>query len=148
MHICEILETKYMKTKSYTLSDFYTDVEKCKLREMTTEETELLLHLYTSKENPNIPEKNKPFLFKLIEKRLSIYSFTITDVRLIFFLCSISQTPGKAVMYLTYLDYWCKKQDVKVLTFDYFCQKTFPYGFPDFDNSDIWEKFKTIGTDK
>jgi len=138
-----------IKTKPYTLPDFYTDVEKCKLREMTPEETELFALLYIKKETKEIiQEKEKPFLFKVIEKRLSIYSFTIADVRLIFFLAVISQTPGKAVMYLTYLDYWCKKEGIKVLTFDYFGQKTFPNGFPDFDSSDIWDKFKTIGTDK
>lgn len=136
-----------MKTKPYTLSDFYTDVEKCQLREMTLEETELFVLLHTKQgEGQTIKQEDKPFLYQVIETRLEIYSFTITDPRLILFLCAISKTPGKAVMYLTYLDYWCKKKNTKILTFSDFSKRAFPHGFPDIDKTNIWEKFKTIGT--
>lgn len=135
-----------MKTKPYTLTQFYADVENIPLRDMTMEETELLLLLYNNKSiNGTIKEGDKPFLYKVIEKRLAIYSFTITDPKLLLFLCGITQTPGKAVLYLTYLDYWCKKNNITLLTFDCFCKKTFPHGFPDFDKTAIWEKFKSIG---
>lgn len=135
-----------MKTKPYTLSDFYTDVENCQLREMTLDETELFCLLQMKDAHGIINEKDKPFLYKMIEKRFLIYSFTITDPRLILFLCAISKTPGKAVMYLTYLDYWCKNKNIKILTFSDFSERAFPHGFPDIDKTNIWEKFKTIGT--
>jgi|SRR3989304_5130398 len=54
-----------------------------------------------------IPEKKKPFLVKLIEKRIKhCFTFEINDSGLILFLAIISKTAGGAVMYLTYLQYW------------------------------------------
>lgn len=108
---------------------------------MDKETAELMIQLMFSGDAvPNIPEKDKPFLYKIIESRASA-SFTvkITDVKLILFLCVLTKTPGIAVMYLTYLQYWAKKNNVKEITFDNFCSRIFPNGFPsESDLHSLW----------
>ena len=91
-----------------------------------------------------IPEAEKPFLYKLIEKRIRYcFTFSILDERLLLFLTAVAQTPGKAIMYLTYMQYWAKRHKQFVITFDDFCMKIFPHGFPnDEDLHDVWVKQK------
>ena len=86
----------------------------------------------------------KPFLYKLIEKRIRYcFTFSILDERLLLFLTAVAQTPGKAIMYLTYMQYWAKRHKQFVITFDDFCMKIFPHGFPnDEDLHDVWVKQK------
>lgn len=122
---------------------FCEPFEKLERFPMSTELTQDLVRLYVSK-NIEIAEDEKPFLFRLIEKRVKhLYTFEIQDHRLILFLCILTESPGKAVMYLTYLQYWCKKNNVTKLTFDVFCEKIFPHGFPkESDLDELWNKQK------
>lgn len=76
---------------------------------MDEETTGILVKLlFSGQINPVIKDSEKPFLYQLIEKRLSLFNFTIRDTRLIVFLMIISRSPGVAVMYLWYLQYWAK----------------------------------------
>ncbi len=92
----------------------------------------------------NIEEKERPFLFKVIEKRVEhFYSFKINDHKLILFLCLLTESPGMAVMYLSYLQYWCKKSNIAILDFDVFCERIFPWGFPEKKQlSELWDNLK------
>lgn len=46
-----------------------------------------------------------------------------------------------------YLKMWCKKNNVKKITIDIFCQNIFPIGFPDVKEVyDLWDKSKVNGT--
>lgn len=111
---------------------------------MSDDKSQLLSLLILGNGNKTIEEDSKPFLYKLIEKRISVMlSYEIDDARLILFLCLICLSPGNAVMYLTYLQYWCKKNNVKSIDLDIFCKEIFPWGFPsekDLDN--LWDNQK------
>jgi len=106
---------------------------------------ETLMRVYLAK-GLNIPDKEKPFLFQVIEKRLQ-YCFTIKieDQRLILFLCALAESPGSAIMYLWYLQYWCFVNEVKELNLELFCEKIFPMGFfSKIDLSKIWDSQKVL----
>lgn len=129
--------------------EFCEPFQKLRLHPMDEETTKILIQLLFASKNVIIPEDEKPFLYKLIEKRLTAYTYTITDTRLIFFLIVISRTPGKAVMYMTYLQYWSKKHGVKDIALDDFAKEIFPMGFPSDDDLRIlWDKCKVTGKPK
>ena len=92
----------------------------------------------------SIPQKEKPFLYQVIEKRIDgCFTFKITDARLILLITIISETPGSAILYLWYLQYWCKKNQVEILSLNDFCEKIFPMGFPSKDDlHKIWDDQK------
>ena len=89
-------------------------------------------------------EEEKPFLVKVMEKRIEhCFTFSTKDQRLLLFLAVVSERVGTAIMYLWYLQYWCFKNNVRELTLDIFCQKVFPYGFPSNDTIEtIWDAQK------
>jgi len=124
-------------------------IDEMKRFPMDEQTAETFIQLSTLPENFTIPEKEKPFLYALIEKRLEhCFSFKITDARLILVLAVISETPGSAIMYLWYLQYWCKRNDVRVLSFKQFCMDVFPYGFPlKSDLHKVWDDQKVLNPD-
>lgn len=90
-----------------------------------------------------VPEKDKPFLVKMIEKRLPIYQYEIKDNRLIVFIAIVARVAGRAVMYLEYLRFWSAKHGVTDFTLELFCQRVFPKGFPaDEDLHKLWDANK------
>lgn len=111
---------------------------------LTEENSMFLIDLLFKNSTFSIPDKDKPFLVQLIEKRLQYsFSFKINDARLILFIAIISRTPGTAIMYLTYLQYWCKKNQRKEIDLKLFCESIFPWGFPSESNlSKIWDNQK------
>jgi len=116
--------------------------------EMNKEDTEDLIRLMlakpTSLKDAPIKEEEKPFVYKLIEKRVEhTFTFRINDSRLVLFLAIICKSAGDAVMYLAYLQYWCKQNNVKELDLDTFGKRIFPFGFPnDEDMSALWRQVK------
>ena len=112
---------------------------------MSNEIKEVLMQLLMAKEIRELPEQKKPFLIKVIEGRLKTsFSFSIKDRRLILFIATISQTPGTAIMYLTYLQYWCKKNETEEIDLDEF-RKIFTMGFPSKkDLEKIWDGQKVL----
>lgn len=115
-------------------------MSKLKPHACDQETTMLILNMLAMRGNITIPTEDKPFLFQLIEKRLSLYSFKINDDRLILLLTYVSKTAGVAILYLWYLQWWCKKNDVRELNLDKACTQIFPWGF--FTESDlqaIWD---------
>lgn len=111
---------------------------------LTEENSAFLLELLFKSPAYSIPDKEKPFLVQVIEKRLQYsFSFKINDARLILFIAIITRTPGTAIMYLVYLQYWCKKNERKEIDLKLFCESIFPWGFPnESDLSKIWDKQK------
>ncbi len=97
---------------------------------MDTEVGGILIQLMLAGKNFTIPQKEKPFLFQVIEKRITAcQTFSTSDFRLILFLATISETPGSAILYLWYIQYWCFSNSVKEIDLDIFCSKIFPNGF-------------------
>lgn len=85
----------------------------------------------------------KPFLYKVIEKRVQYcFNYAINDARLIMILCILAVSPGCAVMYLTYLQYYCKNKSKKTLTIEDL-GNIFPRGFPcEDDLHKLWDAQK------
>lgn len=118
------------------------DDHKC--RPMTIEETKIMVSLMFSKStSPIVPEKKLPFMVQLIKKRIE-HCFTFKmDFDSILFLSFLSETPGIAVIYLWYLQYWCKTNEIREITFDVFVTKIFPWGFFKKESlHSIWEEQK------
>ncbi len=140
---------KYSETTDPTIieREICKKMHSLRRESMDEEMTETLMRIYLAK-GLNIPDKEKPFLFQVIEKRLK-YCFTIKieDQRLILFLCALAESPGSAIMYLWYLQYWCFINDVKQLNLELFCEKIFPMGFFSRDDlSKIWDFQKVSST--
>jgi hypothetical protein len=107
------------------------------------ETTMLILNMLTMQGSITIPLEDKPFLFQLIEKRLPLYSFKIKDDRLTLLLAYVAKSAGIAILYLWYLQWWCKKNGVSELNLDKACTEVFPWGF--FKESDlqaVWDSQK------
>lgn len=123
---------------------FCKPFEKLKRQPMTEFQAEMLMKLWLADSTYELPEKEKPFLLKVIERRQQYsFSYHISDTRLLFFLVILSENPGHAVMYLTYLQYWCKKHGVAELTLNIFCDRIFPMGFPNkAELTKLWDSCK------
>lgn len=127
---------------------FCEPFEKLQRHQMSEDLTKLMIKLMMSDKNVTIPEKDKPFLFKVIESRIKhCFTYSIDDNRLILFLMMLTQSPGTAVMYLTYLQYWVKKylatRNITNIDFETFCMEIFPMGFPcEEDLSQLWRNCK------
>jgi hypothetical protein len=77
----------------------------------------------------------------VIQSRLSFYhSYVINDQKLLFYIAVIASTPGNIVMYLTYIQWYAKKNNVKEIDLTIFCTDIFPDGFfsPEQLN-ELWE---------
>ena len=97
---------------------------------MDKEISEILISLMLAGNKFSIVEKDKPFLVKVIEKRIdACQTFLISDFRLILFLATISEMPGNAILYLWYIQNWCFKNKIGKIDLDIFCSKIFPDGF-------------------
>lgn len=146
-----MLQTKLIKQKNAIEKYFCEPFEKAPRLPMNEENSQYLIQLLLTKATTEIPEKEKPFLIKVIESRLNAFSYVIKDGRLILFIAIISRTPGTAIMYLTYLQYWSKKHDCREIDLEKFCY-IFPEGFPNKNElSQIWNGQKVhtdgIGSD-
>jgi len=100
--------------------------------------------LINSLKNIKLEEEEKPFLFKLIEKRLSVlYDYNLTN-DVILWLSYLSANPAIAVMYLTYLQYWSAKNNIDTIDIDQFCH-IFPDGYPSNDDlHKLWDEQKIL----
>lgn len=125
-------------------------IEICPKEQLNDENNGFLIQLLFASRSRSfpkiseIPEKEKPFLYKVIEKRVNACcNYKINDVALILFLDLISENPAVAVMYCWYLQYWAKKNNVKEIDLHIFCEKIFPMGFPSKTQwSTIWDSQK------
>jgi hypothetical protein len=91
-----------------------------------------------------------PWLCQLIIKRIAVqFTYTISDDRVILLLAHVTQSPGTAVMYLWYLQYYCKKNNVKDIDLTMFCTYIFPMGFPSTnDLKQLWDSQKVNNKDE
>ena len=140
-----MLQNKIIKQENAVEKYFCEPFDKVQRVPMSEENTGFLMKLLMMKGLKEPPEKDKPFLIKVIESRLkTAFSFSIKDNRLRLFIAIISQTPGTAIMYLTYLQYWCKKNKTKEIDLEKFCD-IFPMGFlNEKDLEKIWDGQKVL----
>lgn len=142
----EFLESDTINNPSSVEEIFCKEMDKAKKKELDNEYLELFVQLHSAGVVPTekIKKEDKFFLYDLIEKRVQYsFSYEINDARVILLLASTAKTAGIAVMYLTYIQYLCKKHGVKELTFETLCQNFFKHGFID-DTflRVIWDKQK------
>lgn len=123
---------------------FCTPMDKLQRHSMSRELSEIMIALMFGGKSNEFKDSDKPWLYQLIEKRLKMcFNYTL-DEKTILFLCVLTGSPGKAVMYLWYLQYWCYENfKTKHITFDMFCKDIFPMGFfSDEDLNKLWDKQK------
>lgn len=115
---------------------------------MSDANAEMLMKLLLAKGHikklTDIPDEGKPFIYQMLEKRIQhCFTFKVEDPRLILFLAMITETPGTAVMYLAFIQYWCKQTGVQMLDLETFCERIFPMGFPSEDDlHKLWDEQK------
>ena len=122
---------------------FAKEFEKTEKHPMDEFTYEMLVRLSLSRNRSNsIPEGEKPFLYILMEKRISVIHDFELDERTLVFLCCICKSAGVCVMYIWYLQYESKKRNMKQISLEYFCE-IFPMGFPsDDDLHRLWVSIK------
>jgi hypothetical protein len=119
---------------------------------MDNETSEIFVKLILSKDSAyEIPENEKPFLYKLLEKRISFLHDYKVDDRVLIFLSWICKSAGVGVMYCWYFQYEAKKRGVDIITFEIFSE-IFGSGFPSEDGlQKIWDgqkvKSKNMSSD-
>lgn len=125
---------------------FCEKFEKLKSHPLDEETAKFLMILGFSSKTllSDIANVEVPFLCQLISKRILVsFDYTIEDDRAIVILSQVAQTPGKAVMYLWYLQYYCKKNNIKSIDLTILCTRIFPNGFPsNEDLSELWKSQK------
>jgi len=120
-------------------------IDKLEIYPLSEDNATILTQLLMSidmKHTP-LPDKEKPHLIKIIENRLSLFTFKCVDFRLPVFLACLSKSPGAAIMILWYLQYWCFVNDRKELDLETLCIQVLPKGFfDDRDLQSVWESQK------
>jgi len=122
--------------KNQNLELLYRQFKNLPVYEMDREDFKLMCMLFlgTHVDKQVVIKEAKEPLLEIIDKRLEhINTFNITDGRLIIMLAVISKVPGIAVMYLSYLEIYCREFNIKVLEFHKFCE-IFAHGFPKHDD--------------
>lgn len=140
-----LLEFETTKQADAVEKIFCVRFSKLKTFPMSDANSEILVKLLLAKNViKDIAEKEKPWLYQIIEKRIQLcFTFKISDPRLILFIALVAGSPGTAVMYLAYLQYWCKQNNIKELDLDIFCERIFPMGFPcENDLHELWDSQK------
>ncbi len=126
---------------------FCKEFEKAELFELDQDAFEITQKLladgpYT---DSHLNEKDKSQVMRLIQLRLPVsFTFFIKDFRAVIFLTMVAESPGNAIMYLTYIQYWLHKHGFeKEVTLEILCHDIFPNGFPSkkFLN-ELWYKLK------
>jgi hypothetical protein len=117
------------------------EIESSFKRELTKDEFEIFAKLILSKDKGfSIPEKEQPFVYKVIEARAKSFQYKLTDPRLILFLAMIAESPGKAVMYLWYIQYIFHKKGLSNIDLECFGTEILPMGYPTNERlSEIWD---------
>lgn len=110
---------------------------------MDNETSEVFVKLILSKNSSyEIPEEEKPHLYKIMEKRISVLHDYEVDDRVLLFLCLVCKSEVDGVMYCWYLQYEAKNRCIDKITFEIFAE-IFGSGFPsDYALQSIWNEQK------
>lgn len=124
----------------------YESLRFSKTREMTIFETDMFVKLFkANKQNPEIPEKEKPWLLKVIEARFKAFgTIEVTDSRVYVMLMTICKNPVQSSIYFWFIQAWCFHNKVRVLNFKVLTESIFPMGFfTDEQLTKVWDSQKT-----
>lgn len=136
-----------------SIQEWCEKLDKCPRREMTKEETAMFLTCcFHEKDMPKHPELKKYLeesgMESLIYKRVKkIHTYSM-EISVVIFLASICESPGMAVEYINFLQYQCKKLDIKHINMEIFASKIFPDGiFRKQDLMEMWDEQKVLFKD-
>lgn len=138
------LDAQVIETPDSIEKFFCEKFEKTERHKMDDKTTKLLMDLISLNETDifsQTPKEEIPFLCKIIKSKLkTVFTYNIVDDRVILFIAHLAKTPGATIMYLWYLQYYCKKTDIKEVDFTIFFVLIFPRGFLSIDDLMIlWE---------
>ena len=128
---------------------FCVKMDSFQKKEMSEDDSNLFatLCLSQSVDLETLEHENLPFLVQLIIKRLAVFYTVELDSKVILMISHISKSAGNAVMYLTYTQYLCKKNNIQKLNWQQFVE-LFAFGFfSESDLQDAWlsQKIKSDG---
>ena len=126
---------------------FCVKFEKLEQKKMDGEITDILISLVLMNQKSifkDIPSNEVPHLCQIINKKISSqFTYTMSDDRVVLFIALLTENPGPAMMYLWYLQYYCKKKKINDIDLTIFARDIFPRGFPSKkDLEKLWDKQK------
>ena len=141
--IMKLIDFELTKASNSIEELFAKHFDECYKIPMDNETSEIFMKLTLLKDiDLDIPEEEKPFIYKLIEKRISVIHDFKLDDKVLMFLSFICESAGVGVMYVWYLQYQCKKRNTKFISFSDFTE-IFSWGFPSKDTLDkLWSSQK------
>lgn len=77
----------------------------------------------------------KAWVLKAIPKYLEAAKLEVDKATQIMILTCADGVIGYAVKYIDLINKWAKLENTDTITFDDFCTKIFPFGFPDFSKT-------------
>jgi len=124
---------------------FCEKLDKCERIQMDDETASLLIKLLMCKglTRDGIPKEEIPYIVRLMERRIEkIFTYTI-DFNLLLLMASLVNSPGNAVMYMWFMQYWAFKNKKSHFTIDIFCREMCSLGvFKQEDLSRLWDEQK------
>ena len=135
----------------FTLTEQHDSIEECFAKKfdkltkypMDNLTAEIFVKLLLCKDSSYcLSNEEKPFLYQILEKRISqVHSFR-TDDRVLLFLCFICKSAGVGIMYCWYIQFMSKQFDLKQITFEDFAN-IFKDGFPSDESlQQLWDSQK------
>lgn len=122
---------------------FAKEFDKFKNSPMDKDTSELFITLTLAKNIPiDIPEDEKPFLYKLMERRLEVLHNYKLDFKTLLFLSFLCKNAGTCVMYIWFLQYEANKRNIDSIDFQTFTE-IFAWGFPSENQLEkLWDSQK------
>lgn len=132
------------EVNTHSIEEIIKDYYSTEICNMDQETTKILVTLLKSSKDYKLPEKDKPFLMRLIEKRIQhCFSYNTNDDRVTFFLSIACQDAGNSITTLWYIQYWCSKNSVKEIDLELLCTRILPWGIPGKDHmKELWLRQK------
>jgi hypothetical protein len=123
---------------------------KCNVRPMTEDETQLLVNLIVSEKagKPSILEDIEdnaiPLPVQILRRSIGKRFTFEPNNNLILLMGVLGETPGGAIMYATYLQWYAKSINKKDLNIEDFCN-AFPLGLPTSQSmNELWNGQKIV----
>lgn len=125
-------------------------LSKLKPREMSNDLMDYFMSFAVStEENVDVSKARKTiWQFNALEKRMEFLTYTADNRVKLFVVMLCDGAIGKIMMYAYYMQYLCKKNNIKHISWETFGMKFFPFGF--FDEQDmlkIWDGQKVSKID-
>ena len=124
-----MLDNSYKNRENAIEEVVYDFLKDCELVEMSKDIAKTYLMIGLMPRHAKLSIEEKPFIFKVIEKRVeNSFTFKFTDERALLVISILAETAGVAIIYLWYIQAWCFKNNVTEVDFETLGLKIFPMG--------------------